>query len=81
MSTEEELLKEVTSKEYEYGFETNIESDTIDPGLTEAVVRLISEKKDEPQWLLDWRLDSLKIWQEMTEPQWAHVRYDKPDFH
>jgi len=80
MSSEEELLKEVTNKEYEFGFETAIESDTIDPGLSEAVVRLISEKKGEPEWLLDWRLESLRIWQSMIEPEWAHVKYTKPDF-
>ena len=80
MSSEEELLQEVTNKDYEFGFETAIESDTIDPGLSEAVVRLISEKKGEPEWLLDWRLESLRIWQSMTEPEWAHVKYEKPDF-
>ncbi|MFT4660191.1 MAG: Fe-S cluster assembly protein SufB [Patiriisocius sp.] len=80
MSTEDELLKEVTNKDYEFGFQTDIESDTIDPGLTEDVVRLISSKKNEPQWLLDWRLDALAVWQKMTEPEWAHVRYNKPDF-
>ena len=76
----DELLEEVTKKEYEFGFVTDIESDKIPNGLNEDVIRLISSKKDEPQWLLDWRLDAFKSWKEMTEPEWAHVHYAKPDF-
>ena len=76
----DELLEEVTKKEYEFGFVTDIESDKIPNGLNEDVIRLISSKKDEPQWLLDWRLDAFKSWKEMTEPEWAHVHYEKPDF-
>lgn len=76
----DELLEEVTKKEYEFGFVTDIESDKIPNGLNEDVIRLISRKKDEPQWLLDWRLDAFKSWKEMTEPEWAHVHYAKPDF-
>ncbi|MEZ8000105.1 MAG: Fe-S cluster assembly protein SufB [Flavobacteriales bacterium] len=76
----DELLEEVTKKEYEFGFVTDIESDKIPNGLNEDVIRLISSKKDEPQWLLDWRLDAFRSWKEMTEPEWAHVHYAKPDF-
>ena len=76
----DELLEEVTKKEYEFGFVTDIESDKIPNGLNEDVIRLISRKKDEPRWLLDWRLDAFKAWKEMTEPEWAHVNYAKPDF-
>jgi Fe-S cluster assembly protein SufB len=76
----DELLEEVTKKEYEFGFVTDIESDKIPNGLNEDVIRLISGKKDEPRWLLDWRLDAFKAWKEMTEPEWAHVNYAKPDF-
>ena len=76
----DELLEEVTKKEYEFGFVTDIESDKIPNGLNEDVIRLISSKKDEPQWLLDWRLDAFKSWKEMIEPEWAHVHYAKPDF-
>ncbi|HCY46352.1 MAG TPA: Fe-S cluster assembly protein SufB [Flavobacteriales bacterium] len=76
----DELLEEVTKKEYEFGFVTDIESDKIPNGLNEDVIRLISSKKDEPKWLLDWRLDAFKSWKEMTEPEWAHVHYAKPDF-
>ncbi len=75
-----EILDEITGKDYEFGFTTNIESDKIPAGLNEGVIRLISQKKNEPQWLLDWRLDAFKIWQTMQEPEWAHVQYTKPDF-
>jgi Fe-S cluster assembly protein SufB len=75
-----EILDEITGKDYEFGFTTNIESDKIAAGLNEEVIRLISQKKNEPQWLLDWRLDAFKIWQSMQEPEWAHVQYTKPDF-
>lgn len=80
MTDEDKLLDEVTNKEYEFGFTTDIETDKAPPGLNEDIIRLISSKKNEPEWLLDWRLDALKIWQEMTEPDWAHVQYKKPDF-
>lgn len=80
MSTEEELLKEVTSQEYAFGFETEIESDTIAPGLNAETIRLISAKKNEPEWLLEWRLEAFAIWEKMAEPEWAHVKYEKPNF-
>jgi Fe-S cluster assembly protein SufB len=76
----DELLDSVTSKEYEFGFTTNIESDKAPAGLNEDIIRLISKKKEEPEWLLQWRLESFAIWQKMTEPEWAHVHYTKPDF-
>jgi Fe-S cluster assembly protein SufB len=76
----DDLLEEVTGKEYEFGFTTNIESDKAPPGLNEDIIRLISAKKNEPEWLLEWRLDAFAKWKEMTEPEWAHVHYKKPDF-
>ena len=76
---EENLLSEVTEKNYEYGFTTEIESDTIAPGLDESVIRTISKKKNEPDWLLDWRLEAFDAWTKMEEPEWAHVAYKKPD--
>lgn len=76
---EENLLSEVTEKNYEYGFTTEIESDTIAPGLDESVIRTISKKKNEPDWLLDWRLEAFDAWTKMEEPEWAHVAYEKPD--
>jgi Fe-S cluster assembly protein SufB len=75
-----EILDEITGKEYEFGFTTNIESEKIPAGLNEEIIRVISAKKNEPSWLLDWRLEAFKIWQGMTEPEWAHVHYTKPDF-
>ncbi len=78
--TEEELKKELETKEYEYGFYTNIESETFPVGLNEDIVRAISAKKEEPEWMTEWRLDAFRIWKEMTEPNWANVTYEKPDF-
>jgi len=77
---DDELLEHVTGKEYEFGFTTNIESDKAPPGLNEDTIRLISQKKNEPEWLLEWRLDAFRIWSEMVEPEWAHVQYQRPDF-
>ena len=76
----DEILDEITASDYKYGFTTAIESDTVPPGLNEDVIRLISEKKNEPQWMLDWRLDAYKTWLEMEEPEWPNVTYTKPDF-
>lgn len=76
----DELLESVTNQEYKYGFVTNIESDKAPKGLNEDIVRLISSKKNEPEWLLEWRLKAFKIWEKMTEPTWAHVHYPKVDF-
>ncbi|MEM7084797.1 MAG: Fe-S cluster assembly protein SufB [Bacteroidota bacterium] len=78
--TEDDLKKELETKEYEYGFYTDIESETFPIGLNENIVRAISEKKQEPQWMTDWRLEAFRIWQEMEEPEWANVNYEKPDF-
>jgi Fe-S cluster assembly protein SufB len=65
----------LVNRSYRHGFVTDIESDTVPPGLDESVVRLISHKKQEPQFLLDWRLRALRHWQRMREPHWAHLRY------
>ena len=78
--TEDDLREELKTKEYEYGFYTDIESDTFPNGLNEDIVRAISKKKEEPQWMTDWRLEAFKAWKEMTEPEWANVHYKKPDF-
>ena len=79
MTEEDKILQEVTTTDYKYGFVTDIESDTIKKGLNEDVIRLISMKKNEPDWLLEWRLDAFRKFQKMTEPEWANVTYDKPD--
>ena len=78
--TEEELLEEVTSKEYKYGFTTKIESDTIPKGLSENVIRIISSKKNEPDWMLEYRLNAYKEWVKMKEPNWANISYKKPNY-
>jgi Fe-S cluster assembly protein SufB len=73
-------IEALVSREYQYGFVTDIESDTIPVGLSEATVRLISKKKNEPQWLLDWRLKAFRRWQAMTEPHWSNVKYPPIDY-
>src|SRR5210317_1184741 len=78
--TEDDLKKELKTKEYEYGFYTDIESDTFPVGLNEDIVRAISKKKEEPEWMTEWRLKAFRYWQEMEEPEWANVTYDKPNF-
>lgn len=78
--TEEELKKELESKEYAYGFYTDIESDTFPVGLNEDIVRAISQRKNEPAWMTEWRLEAYEAWRGMEEPDWANVDYLKPDF-
>ncbi len=78
--TEDDLKKELETQEYEYGFYTDIESDTFPKGLNEDIVRAISKKKNEPEWMTEWRLDAFRIWEQMEEPEWANVNYEKPDF-
>ena len=76
----DEILDEITASDYKYGFTTDIESDKVPPGLNEEVIRMISAKKSEPEWMLEWRLDAFRIWSEMEEPEWPNVTYEKPDF-
>jgi Fe-S cluster assembly protein SufB len=78
--TEEELKKELETKEYEYGFYTDIESDTFPVGLNEEIVKAISKRKNEPAWMTEWRLEAYRTWSNMQEPDWANVEYPKPDF-
>jgi len=78
--TEEELKKELETKEYEYGFYTELDSETFPIGLNEDIVRAISLKKEEPEWMTEWRLEAFRIWKDMVEPEWANVTYTKPDF-
>ncbi|MFL5579524.1 MAG: Fe-S cluster assembly protein SufB, partial [Gemmatimonadaceae bacterium] len=77
MSTNIEAL---ITREYQAGFVTDIESDTIAPGLDEDVIRTIAQKKDEPEWLLDWRLKAYRRWSQMSEPHWPNVHYDPIDY-
>lgn len=78
--TEDDLREELKTQEYEYGFYTDIESDTFPKGLNKDIVRAISKKKNEPQWMTEWRLEAFRIWEQMDEPEWANVTYKKPDF-
>lgn len=81
MSTETSEVEALVGKRrYEAGFVTDIESDTVPPGLNEDVIRLISAKKEEPQWLLDWRLSAYRHWLTMSKPNWAYVDYPEIDF-
>ncbi len=80
ISDEDKIIEEATSGDYKYGFVTNVESDLAKKGLTDDTVRFISEKKNEPEWLLEWRLKAFRTWQKMEEPDWAHVSYPKPNF-
>lgn len=78
--TEDSLKTELENQTYEYGFTIDIESDKAPNGLSEEIIRFISAKKEEPEWLLEYRLNAFRIWSEMEEPDWAHVKYAKPDF-
>ena len=80
MKTQNKTIEKVTSQDYQYGFVTDIEQDTISPGLNEDVIRLISNKKDEPDWLTNWRLKAYNNWLNMNEPDWAKVDYPKIDY-
>ena len=78
--TEDDLREELKTKEYEYGFYTDIDAETFPIGLDESIVRAISKKKEEPEWMTEWRLEAFKVWKSMKEPDWANVKYKKPDF-
>ena len=80
MSTATDAIDEFVAKEYNAGFITDIEMETVPRGLTEETVRLISEKKSEPEWLLEWRLKAFRHWQTMPEPEWHNVQYPKINF-
>jgi Fe-S cluster assembly protein SufB len=80
MSEDLKLLDDISQNEYKYGFVSNFESDNAPMGLSEDIVRFISLKKKEPEWLLEWRLKAYRHWLTMTEPSWAHIHYPKIDF-
>jgi Fe-S cluster assembly protein SufB len=80
MSTATETIAGFVKQEYKYGFVTDVESDAAPPGLNEDIIRLISRKKNEPPWLLDWRLKSYRHWLTMTVPTWPKVSYPPVDF-
>ena len=74
------IIQEVTNEEYKWGFTTDIDTEIIRKGLDEDVVRLISKKKNEPEWLLEFRLEAFRRWQKMKEPDWAHLEYETPNY-
>ena len=76
----EDILSHVLEKDYEYGFKTDIEQELAPKGLSEDIIRLISSKKNEPQFLLDFRLKAYKYWLKMEEPDWHNVHYDAIDY-
>src|SRR5215470_17396034 len=80
MSESAKQLESLIARGYQHGFVTEIESDTVPPGLDESVVRLISRKKNEPSFLTEWRLKALRAWLEMQEPHWAHVKVAPIDY-
>ena len=73
-------IETLVNREYAYGFVTDVETDTLPPGLSEAVIRLISAKKEEPEWLLEWRLKAYRRWLTMKEPHWPNVKYGPLDY-
>ncbi|MDE6634327.1 MAG: Fe-S cluster assembly protein SufB, partial [Bacteroidaceae bacterium] len=79
-NNEQAFLQEIADKKYEYGFTTDVQTDIIEKGLSEDVVRLISEKKGEPEWLLDFRLKSFRHWQTLEEPTWGHLDMPRIDY-
>ena len=80
MATPQSEVEILATQEYKYGFVTDIEQETVPPGLNEDVIRLISAKKQEPEWLLEWRLKAYRHWQTMKEPTWANVKYGPIDY-
>ncbi len=79
-TTQDQTLDQWAASEYKWGFTTDIESDTVAPGLNEGVIRLISAKKEEPEWMTQWRLNAYRAWLTMTEPTWPNVHYPKIDY-
>jgi Fe-S cluster assembly protein SufB len=75
-----DTIEQIANQEYKYGFVTDIEADTAPPGLNEDIIRLISTKKNEPEWMLDFRLKAYRHWLTMTEPTWANVKYGPIDY-
>ncbi|MFZ1321268.1 MAG: Fe-S cluster assembly protein SufB [Ignavibacteria bacterium] len=80
MSNETEILEKVTSSDYKYGFYTDLEMDKAPKGLNEDIIKFISHKKNEPEFMLEWRLKAYKLWQEMKEPKWPNVKYPPIDY-
>ncbi|HEY5666240.1 MAG TPA: Fe-S cluster assembly protein SufB [Gammaproteobacteria bacterium] len=80
MATDSKQIEDLVKRKYQHGFVTDIEQETVPPGLDEDVIRLISAKKGEPSFLTNWRLKAFEYWQTMSEPSWAHVAYEPIDY-
>src|SRR5438132_3063665 len=80
MSTSTQVIQDLANREYKYGFITDIEQEAVPRGLSEDIVRLISAKKHEPAWLLDWRLKAYRMWLTMKEPAWGNIKYGPIDY-
>ncbi len=80
MEQSQNILEKRIEQDYQYGFITDIEQEKLPPGLNAEVIRYISQKKNEPEWLLEWRLNSYNVWQRMSEPTWANIKYPTIDF-
>jgi Fe-S cluster assembly protein SufB len=80
MAEENQVLKEFTEKEYAYGWSIDIEADELPMGLNEDIVRAISLKKEEPEWLTEWRLKAYRHWLTMETPEWAHIHHPENRF-
>ena len=80
VNSENEVIDQFVEQEYKWGFYTDVETDTLPPGLNEDVIRHISAKKEEPEWLLEWRLKAFRHWQTLEEPRWSHVKYEPIDY-
>ena len=80
MDTDTQILEDYAKREYKWGFTTDIETDSLEPGLSEDVVRFISAKKEEPEFMLEWRLKAYRHWTQMEEPTWAFINYPKIDY-
>ncbi len=80
MSTSTDTIEQLATQDYKYGFTTQVEADTLPPGLDEQVIAEISRRKEEPAWMLDWRLKAYRAWQKMSYPDWSNVTYPPVDF-
>lgn len=80
MDNNENILEEITTSEYKYGFESKFETDSAPKGLNEDIINFISKKKNEPEWMLEWRLKAFRHWKEMKEPLWANVKFPEINY-
>jgi Fe-S cluster assembly protein SufB len=80
MQTSTQTIEQLAKQDYKFGFVTDVEQESLPPGLDEQVVRIVSEKKEEPEWMLEWRLRAYRHWLTMVEPKWANIKYPAIDY-